>query len=101
MERNVWAWMPVAASPCLWIGVVACAVPWPVLPRTAASVVKHAQFERFHPFGYPARALAQLRSPGEVVPVDTSRTQFLPQVGNGPLPATRRQMPPEDTEIGS
>jgi outer membrane protein TolC len=48
-----------------------------------------AQFELFHALGYPARELAQLRTPGEVVPVDTNRPGYLPPVGNGPPPATR------------
>jgi outer membrane protein TolC len=48
-----------------------------------------AQFELFHALGYPARDVAKLRSPGEVVPVDTSRPAYLPPVGTGPPPATR------------
>ena len=48
-----------------------------------------AQFELFHSLGYPARELAELRPPGEVVPVDTSRPAYLPPVGNGPPPASR------------
>ena len=48
-----------------------------------------AQFELYHAMGYPSRELTQLRSAGEVVPVDTSRPGFLPPVGNGPPPATR------------
>jgi outer membrane protein TolC len=48
-----------------------------------------AQFELFHAMGYPARELTQLRTPGQVVPVDLSRPAFLPPVGNGPPPATR------------
>ena len=35
------------------------------------------------------RELAQLRPPGEPLPVDTERPAFLPPVGNGPPPATR------------
>ncbi|MFO0888560.1 MAG: hypothetical protein U0790_05360 [Isosphaeraceae bacterium] len=48
-----------------------------------------SQFELFHALGYPARELAQLRPPGEPVPVDTDRPPYLPPVGNGPPPATR------------
>jgi hypothetical protein len=48
-----------------------------------------AQFELFHALGYPARELAQLRPPGEVLPVDTARPAYLPPVGNGPPSATR------------
>jgi outer membrane protein TolC len=48
-----------------------------------------AQFELFHALGYPAQDVAKLRSPGEVLPVDTSRPAYLPQVGTGPPPATR------------
>ncbi len=48
-----------------------------------------AQFELFHALGYPAREIADLRPPGEVIPVDTDRPSFLPPVGNGPPPATR------------
>jgi outer membrane protein TolC len=48
-----------------------------------------AQFELFHALGYPAREISFLRSPGEVVPVDTSRPGYLPPVGTGPPPATR------------
>jgi outer membrane protein TolC len=48
-----------------------------------------AQFGLFHALGYPSRELAQLRPPGEVLPVDTARPAYLPPVGNGPPPATR------------
>jgi outer membrane protein TolC len=48
-----------------------------------------AQFDLFHALGYPARELAQLRKPGEAMPVDLTRPAFLPPVGNGPPPATR------------
>jgi outer membrane protein TolC len=48
-----------------------------------------AQFELFHALGYPASELSQLRTPGEIVPVDTTRPAYLPPVGNGPPPATR------------
>ena len=39
--------------------------------------------------GLPRHELAQLRPPGEVLPVDTARPHYLPPVGNGPPPATR------------
>jgi hypothetical protein len=48
-----------------------------------------AQFELFHALGYPAREISFLQRPGEVVPVDTTRPDYLPRVGTGPPPATR------------
>jgi outer membrane protein TolC len=48
-----------------------------------------SQFELFHALGYPARELAFVQPPGDVQPVDTSRPDYLPPVGNGPPPATR------------
>jgi hypothetical protein len=48
-----------------------------------------AQFELFHALGYPAAELAQLRTPGQIIPVNTERPAFLPPVGTGPPPATR------------
>jgi outer membrane protein TolC len=48
-----------------------------------------AQFELFHALGYPASEVTALRAPGPVLPVNTARPSFLPQVGNGPPPATR------------
>jgi outer membrane protein TolC len=48
-----------------------------------------AQFELFHALGYPAREVSALRTPGNVMPVDTSRPAYLPPVSNGPPPATR------------
>ncbi len=48
-----------------------------------------AQFELFYAMGYPARELAELQPPGDLIPVDTSRPGYLPPVGNGPPPATR------------
>ncbi len=48
-----------------------------------------AQFELFHALGYPAREIAYLRPPGDIVPVDTARPNYLPPVGNGPPTATR------------
>jgi hypothetical protein len=56
---------------------------------TTVAEYNRAQFELFHALGYPAREIARLRSPGEVVPVDTSRPPYLPSVGNGPPRATR------------
>ena len=56
---------------------------------TTVAEYNRAQFELFHALGYPAQELAQLRPPGEVVPVDTTRPVYLPPVGNGPPPATR------------
>jgi outer membrane protein TolC len=56
--------------------------------RTVAEY-NRAQFELFHALGYPARELAELRPPGQILPVDTSRPAYLPPVGNGPPPATR------------
>ncbi|HVU85858.1 MAG TPA: hypothetical protein VHD36_00955 [Pirellulales bacterium] len=48
-----------------------------------------AQFELFHALGYPAREIAFLRPPGEALPVDVVRPDYLPPVGIGPPPATR------------
>ena len=56
---------------------------------TTVAEYNRAQFALFHSLGYPARELAQLRPPGEVQPVDTTRPSYLPPVGNGPPPATR------------
>ena len=56
---------------------------------TTVADYNRAQFELFHALGYPAREVAQLRPPGEVLPVDTARPPYLPPVGNGPPPATR------------
>ena len=56
---------------------------------TTVAEYNRAQFELFHALGYPARELAQLRLPGQAIPVDTSRPSFLPPVGDGPPPATR------------
>jgi outer membrane protein TolC len=56
---------------------------------TTVAEYNRSQFELFHALGYPARELAELRPAGEVLPVDTSRPQLLPPVGNGPPPATR------------
>ncbi|MGC8643443.1 MAG: TolC family protein [Isosphaeraceae bacterium] len=56
---------------------------------TTVADYNRAQFELFHALGYPARELAQLRPPGEGIPVDLTRPEYLPPVGNGPPPATR------------
>jgi outer membrane protein TolC len=48
-----------------------------------------AQFELFHALGYPAQEIELLRSPGEVIPVETSRPAYLPPVGTGPPPPPR------------
>jgi len=48
-----------------------------------------AQFEMYHALGYPALDIAELNPPGEITPVDTSRPDYLPPVGEGPPPATR------------
>ncbi|MFI5456492.1 MAG: TolC family protein [Isosphaerales bacterium] len=56
---------------------------------TTVAEYNRAQFQLFHALGYPARELANLRPPGDLVPVDTERPGYLPPVGNGPPPATR------------
>jgi outer membrane protein TolC len=56
---------------------------------TTVAEYNKAQFELFHALGYPAREVASLRTPGEVVPVNTARPNYLPPVGKGPPPATR------------
>ncbi len=56
---------------------------------TTVADYNRAQFELFHALGYPAREITYVRPPGTVVPVDTSRPDYLPPVGNGPPPATR------------
>jgi hypothetical protein len=43
----------------------------------------------FHALGYPAREITYLQTPGTLEPVDTTRPNYLPQVGTGPPPATR------------
>jgi hypothetical protein len=48
-----------------------------------------AQFQLFHALGYPAQDIVNFQLPGEIVPVDTSRPNYLPAVGTGPPPATR------------
>jgi outer membrane protein TolC len=56
---------------------------------TTVAEYNRAQFELFHALGYPAQEISTTKTPGAVVPVDTTRPGFLPQVGNGPPPATR------------
>jgi hypothetical protein len=56
---------------------------------TTVADYNRAQFELFHALGYPGQELANLRPPGEVLPVDIARPPYLPPVGNGPPPATR------------
>ena len=56
--------------------------------RTVAES-NRAQFGLFHALGYPAAEVSNLRTPGEVAPVETARPAYLPPVGNGPPPASR------------
>ncbi|MBV8555841.1 MAG: TolC family protein, partial [Planctomycetaceae bacterium] len=56
---------------------------------TTVAEYNRAQFELFHALGYPAQEVTSLRTPGEVLAVDTARPPYLPPVGNGPPPATR------------
>jgi outer membrane protein TolC len=56
---------------------------------TTVADYNRAQFELFHALGYPAQEITYLRPPGDLEPVDTSRPDYLPPVGNGPPPATR------------
>jgi outer membrane protein TolC len=56
---------------------------------TTVAEYNRAQFQVFHALGYPANEIANLRPPGEIIPMDTSRPGFLPPVGNGPPPASR------------
>lgn len=48
-----------------------------------------AQFAMFHQLGYPAREIAFSRRTGPILPVNTRRPDYLPEVGSGPPPATR------------
>jgi hypothetical protein len=48
-----------------------------------------SQFRLFHALGYPAAQIADLRPPGRVEDIDTSRPAYLPPVGTGPPPANR------------
>jgi outer membrane protein TolC len=56
---------------------------------TTVGEYNRAQFQLFHALGYPASELSNIRPPGDLLPVDTSRPNYLPPVGNGPPPATR------------
>jgi outer membrane protein TolC len=56
---------------------------------TTVAEYNKAQFDLFHALGYPAREITYVRPPGTVDPVDTTRPDYLPPVGNGPPPATR------------
>ncbi len=56
---------------------------------TTVADYNRAQFELFHALGYPAREITYVRPPGTIEPVDTTRPDYLPPVGNGPPPATR------------
>jgi outer membrane protein TolC len=56
---------------------------------TTVAEYNRAQFELFHALGYPAAEIANLRPPGDILPVDTMRPEYLPPVDNGPPPATR------------
>jgi hypothetical protein len=56
---------------------------------TTVAEYNRAQFELFHALGYPANEITVARPPGSVEPVDTTRPDYLPPVGNGPPPATR------------
>jgi hypothetical protein len=48
-----------------------------------------AQFQLFHALGYPSQEISYFRLPDGLLPVDTSRPNFLPPVGTGPPPPTR------------
>jgi outer membrane protein TolC len=56
---------------------------------TTVADYNRAEFELFHAMGYPAQEIALRQPPGPVEPVDLSRPNYLPPVGNGPPPATR------------
>jgi outer membrane protein TolC len=56
---------------------------------TTVAEYNRAQFDLFHALGYPAREITYVRPPGTVEPVDTTRPDYLPPVGNGPPPANR------------
>jgi len=56
---------------------------------TTVAEYNRAQFELFHALGYPAHEITYARPPGTIEPVDTTRPEYLPPVGNGPPPATR------------
>jgi hypothetical protein len=56
---------------------------------TTVAEYNRAQFELFRALGYPAREVALEHLPGELMPVELARPNFLPPVGHGPPPATR------------
>jgi outer membrane protein TolC len=56
---------------------------------TTVADYNRAQFELFHAMGYPAQEITLHQPPGPVEPVELSRPNYLPPVGNGPPPATR------------
>jgi outer membrane protein TolC len=56
---------------------------------TTVAEYNRAEFELFHALGYPAQEVTYLRPPGNLEPIDTTRPEYLPAVGNGPPPATR------------
>ena len=57
---------------------------------TTVADYNRAQFELFHALGYPAHELAQIRPPGELVPVATPTVRAIcPRWATGRLPATR------------
>ena len=56
---------------------------------TTVADYNRAEFELFHALGYPAREISYAHPPGDVVPVETARPDYLPPVGDGPPPATR------------
>src|SRR4029077_14514438 len=49
---------------------------------TTVAEYNKAQFELFHALGYPAREITYVHPPGTVDPVDTTRPNYLPPVGN-------------------
>ncbi len=56
---------------------------------TTVAEYNKSQFQLFHAVGYPAREIADLHPPGDILPVETARPAYLPVVGNGPPPTTR------------
>jgi hypothetical protein len=56
---------------------------------TTVAEYNRAQFQVFHALGYPASEITYVKPPGAVQPVDTTRPDYLPPVGNGPPPASR------------
>lgn len=56
---------------------------------TTVADYNRAQFELFHALGYAAQELTNLRPPGAIRPVNTTRPPPLPPVSAGPPPADR------------